>query len=349
MNKKIRSALQYIIFLGLGIFLVWWSMRKVSDKDWVDIQNAFRNANYWLLIPVITTLLLSHYSRAMRWKLLMEPLGYKTRISNTYMAVLIGYLANLAVPRLGEVLKCTALARYEKVPADKLIGTIVAERAFDLICLAIVMALAIFTQSDIIGPYATDLLNKVFGSKTDGLSVTKIAILLAIVIAGIAAVWFVFKKFSHISFIAKIKRIAQGVWQGLTSVRYVKNKGWFIFHSIFIWVMYLLSVRIGMYAMQETSIYGTKESLSVLSTGSIAMIVTPSGIGAYPLFVEETMALYGLKSSLGLAFGWLMWTVQFFQILISGFVALALLPYFNKKKPVDAQSGHHTQQNIPAS
>lgn len=350
MNKKLLSVLQYIIFLGLGIFLVWWSMRKVSDKDWEDIQHAFRNANYWLLLPVITALLLSHYSRAIRWKILMEPLGYKPRISNTYMAVLIGYLANLAVPRLGEVLKCTALARYEKVPADKLVGTIVAERAFDLICLAIVMTIAIVTQSDIIGPYATGLLNDILGSKTSGLSATKIIILLAIVVIGFAGAWYVFKKFSHISFIYKIKRIVQGIWQGLTSVRYVKSKGWFIFHSVFIWAMYLVSVRIGMYAMQETTVYGTKESLSVLSTGSIAMIITPSGIGAYPLLVQETMALYGLKESLGLAFGWLMWTVQFFQILISGFVALALLPYFNKKqKESHAQSGHHPKQDLHTS
>src|SRR6185503_14370635 len=109
MNKKLLSILQYILFLGLSIFLVWWSIRKISGKDWQDIQNAFRNANYWLIIPVMFCLLLSHFSRALRWKILMEPLGHKPGIFNTYMAVLIGYMANLAVPRLGEVLKCTIL------------------------------------------------------------------------------------------------------------------------------------------------------------------------------------------------------------------------------------------------
>src|SRR5687768_13611784 len=139
MNKKILSLLQYLFFLGLGIFLVWWSLGTISDDDWVKIKESLRNANYWYLLPVVLALLASHFSRAMRWKILMEPVVYKTRIGNTYMAVLIGYLANLAVPRLGEILKCTILARYEKVPADKLVGTIVAERAFDMICLLILM------------------------------------------------------------------------------------------------------------------------------------------------------------------------------------------------------------------
>src|SRR4051812_3313464 len=139
MNKKILSYLQYVFFLALAIFLVWWSIRKIPAEGWVTIRHSLANANYWLILPVMISLLLSHYSRARRWKILMEPLGYKPRMANTYLAVLIGYFANLAVPRLGEVLKCTILARYEKVPADKLVGTIVAERAFDVLCLGVVI------------------------------------------------------------------------------------------------------------------------------------------------------------------------------------------------------------------
>src|SRR5690348_6421934 len=106
MNKKILSLLQYLLLLGRGLFLVWWSLRAIDAKGWDQIKEALRNANYWYLIPVVIALLASHFSRAIRWKIVMEPLGYKPRIANTYMAVLIGYLANLAVPRLGEILKC---------------------------------------------------------------------------------------------------------------------------------------------------------------------------------------------------------------------------------------------------
>ena len=349
MNKKIVSLLQYLFFLGLGIFLVWWSLRKVSDKDWVDIKNALSNANYWLIIPVVVALLASHLSRAIRWKILMEPMGYKPRIGNTYMAVLIGYLANLAVPRLGEVLKCTILARYEKVPADKLIGTIVAERAFDLICLAVVIVVTLFLQFDVIGEYAGNVLKELFASKTGELSVVKIVLIIGGLALIIFGAWFILKKFSHISFIQKCNKIIKGIWQGITSVRYVKNKGWFVFHTIFIWAMYLVSVQIGMWAMQETSGYGIRTSMSVLTTGSFAMIITPGGIGAYPVFVQETMVLYGLKESIGLAFGWVMWTVQFFQILISGFIALGLLPYLNKKKQTHAPTGRIPAKDIPVT
>lgn len=176
MKKSILSILQYLLFLGLGIFLVWWSVSKIESKDWVEIKSAIQNADYWLIAPVVIILLISHFSRALRWKILMEPMGYNPSITNTYLAVMVGYLANLALPRLGEVLKCSILARYEKVPADKLVGTIVAERAFDLICLVIVFAITILLQIDLIGSFAADMLNNLFESKTGGFTPWKIII-----------------------------------------------------------------------------------------------------------------------------------------------------------------------------
>lgn len=337
MNKKILGLFKYVFFLGLGVFLVWWSLQKVSPDDWEKIKFALLNARYWLIVPVVVALLASHYSRAIRWKILMEPMGYHPRISNTYLAVLIGYMANLAFPRLGEVLKCTVLARYEKVPADKLVGTIVAERVFDVICLLVVMLIAFFTQTEVIGDYLSAKLGMLFGSKAGGVSATKVILMIGGIAAVLLLAWFILTKLAHLSFIQKIKQIIKGVWHGLTSVRYIKNKGWFFFHTVFIWIMYLVSVRIGMYALTETSPYGFKPSISVLSTGSIAMILAPSGIGFYPIIVQQTMELYGLSYPIGIAFGWLMWSVQFFQQLLSGFVALLLFPYFNKKAKADAQ------------
>jgi hypothetical protein len=237
-------------------------------------------------------------------------------------------------------LKCTILARYEKVPADKLVGTIVAERAFDVLCLVLVILITFLTQADLIGGYINETLNKIVESKTSSLSTSKIIILLAILLLGITAVIVLFKKFSHIRFIQKIKTIFEGIWHGITSVRYLKNKGWFIFHTIFIWTMYLLSVQIGFFAMKETSVYGIPNALSVLTMGSLAMIVPApgGGIGVYAWFVQNTMLIYGLKESIGFAFGQLMWSVQFFFALLSGFIALSLLPYFNKRITVNEKS-----------
>src|SRR4051812_37244655 len=128
MHKRLFSILQYVFFLGGGIFLVWWQLKSMTTAEKTEFYNAFTRANYWLLIPVITMSLLSHLSRSMRWKLLMEPLDYNPKLKNVFAVLMVGYLVNAAIPRLGEIIKCTVLARYEKLKVDKLVGTIIVER-----------------------------------------------------------------------------------------------------------------------------------------------------------------------------------------------------------------------------
>jgi len=143
MKNKLLTIFKYLFFLGLGIFLVWWSIHKMDDKNWQECKTALQSARFILFIPVFFILVASHISRAIRWKILMKPMGYSPSLINTFFAVMIGYLANLAVPRLGEVLKCTILGKYEKVPADKLVGTILIERAIDVVSLLIVFIIAL--------------------------------------------------------------------------------------------------------------------------------------------------------------------------------------------------------------
>jgi uncharacterized membrane protein YbhN (UPF0104 family) len=332
MNKKINSLLQYAFFLGLAIFLVWWSFAKISETQWEEMKTALRETNYWLLIPVAIALLVAHLSRAIRWKILMEPMGFRPSLKNTYLAVLIGYFANQGVPRLGEVLKCTMLSRYEKVPADKLIGTIVAERAFDMVCLLIVFAITVLSQISVIGEYTAELLNKLFYGKSDGSGNGALYIAFAILLILVFLGWWLFRRFAHKSFAIKTKAVVLGIWQGIISIRQVKQKGWFLFHTFLIWFLYLASIRIGFYAMAATSVYGWLPSFSVLSLGSVGMIVTPGGIGAYPILVQQTMSLYGLSESVGNAFGWILWLAQFLLVIIVGVASLLLLPVLNRKK-----------------
>ncbi len=324
--------MQTFFFLGLAIFLVWWSIGKISASEWQQMKIALLRTNYWLLIPVAMALLISHYSRAMRWKILMEPMGYSPGNTNTYLAVLIGYFANLLVPRLGEVLKCTLLARYEKIPADKLIGTIVAERAFDLICLVLVFAITIFSQIDIIGAFTLELFKKMINGSGDGPDYRRLALLGVGLLLLVLAIRWLFKKFAGHGFMLKLRKVISGIWQGLTSVRYVKKKGWFFFHSIMIWFLYLASIRLGFYAMQDTQHFGWLPSFSVLSLGSIGMIVTQGGIGAYPILVQETLALYGLDANVGRAFGWLLWLAQSVLIVVAGGIAFLAMPLLNQSK-----------------
>lgn len=331
MKKRLLSVLQYAFFLGLGIFLIWLTVRGLNEDQWSQLENALAGARYWLLIPVLFAILISHLSRAIRWKILMGPLGYKPGTLNTFLAVMIGYLANLAVPRLGEVLKCTILAKYEKVPADKLIGTIVAERAFDLICLIIVFSLTILTQIDTISVFTREQFSQAFAGSGTGVA-TKILLYTGILIAIIVLVKFLFNRFKHLPFIQKTANFAIGIWQGITSVRYVKKKGWFFFHTMAIWFLYFISIRIGFYAMESTAHLGIPEALSILSFGSIAMILTQGGIGAYQFLVQKVMLVYKLSEVEGLAFGWLLWGSQTAVFLLGGIVCIGLLPVVNRKK-----------------
>ena len=132
----------------------------MSEDNYNKFVTALKTANYYLLIPVFFILTASHISRALRWKILMGAMGYNPRFSNTFCAVMVGYLANFAFPRLGEVLKCTILGKYEKVPPDKLVGTILVERAVDMVSFLIIIIISLLTQAKIVGTYASDIFEK---------------------------------------------------------------------------------------------------------------------------------------------------------------------------------------------
>src|ERR1700734_2754271 len=138
MKKTLLTVLQYTFFAALAAFFVWLSLKGMDAQKWAQLKDALDRANYWLLVPVLLLLLASHWLRALRWRQLIEPLGYHPGKMNTFLGVMIGFFINRGPPRLGEVVKCTILPRYKKIPADKLVGTIVAERAFDVVCLALV-------------------------------------------------------------------------------------------------------------------------------------------------------------------------------------------------------------------
>ena len=333
MNKRLRTILQYCFFLGLGIFLVWWSIKDFSSDDKSHIRSALKTARYWLLIPVFGLLLLSHFIRALRWRLLIEPLGYLPTKTNTFFAVLIGYLANQAVPRLGEVLKCTVLARYEKIPADKLIGTIILERIIDAITLLIVFAITLLIQPHLY----TQLLDTFFSSPDNTEEKKKIAgWIIALIVFGVLLialiVWMIKKKKNLNDLKLLIKKIINSIVQGVSAIKHLKKRKQFIFLSILIWTIYLMGGYIGFLALQETEHYGIKEAFTVLSAGSIGMIVTPGGIGAYAWLIQKTMLLYGLNEGIALAFGWILWLAQTAVILIGGLISFVALPYYNKRK-----------------
>lgn len=330
MAKKIFSYLQYVIFLGGGLLLVWWQLRVMTVDERTEFNLAFRNADYMLVIPVIIMCLASHISRSMRWKLLMEPLGYFPKLKNVFAVTMVGYLANSAVPRLGEILKCTLLARYEHLKADKLIGTILIERAFDLVCYVIFIFITVIIQIDVVGGYTKQqlLLLAKGGSVPIWL---KGVIALSVLLILFLFVRFIFGKYPHNKTIIKISNFFRGIVQGFKVVKKLKKRRAFLLHTLFIWTMYLMQIYLGFSAMEGTDHLSVKAAFSVLSLATLAMIVTPGGIGTFPIFVMQTLSVYAVSASQGKAFGWLMWGVSTGIIIIAGLLSLIALPYINKK------------------
>lgn len=316
-------------FFLLGIALIWWSLHQIPAEEWTKFTLALKQSKLWIVFPVFIILGLSHFLRALRWRLIMEPLGYQPSIANTYFAVLIGYLANLAIPRLGEVLKCTLLAKYEKVPAEKIVGTIVAERAFDVLSLGIVFLLALGLQFNVIeagwnqlkNQTATPLINSNEGNWKMYLYIG-IGILLLVL-------FFILRKRIP-TIVDSIKKILSGIWEGVMSATKLKQQKLFFVYSIGIWFLYLLATYVGLYATAGTeSSFAT--AISCLAYASIGMILTPGGIGAYAYFMAKVLELNGVDYTLGLANGTLQWFSQFLIVLVLGGLSLILLPIINKQ------------------
>lgn len=333
MNKRFRTILQYLIFLGLGVFFAWLSLKNLDKEKTEQIKIAFRNARHWLIIPVFAILFLSHFVRAVRWKLLIEPLGYNPSRTNSFFAVMIGYLVNQGVPRLGEVVKCTVLARYEKIPVDKLVGTIILERIIDAITLLFVFGITLVLQPQLY----TRILDAFFNTspadpQEKGISTLLLTIILLGAVVLLFGLWMFFKKKTFHDLVLLFKRIWKSVIQGVSAIKHLKKRKQFIFLTFSLWALYLSGGLIGFMAFRETELYGIKEAFTILSAGSIGMIASPGGIGAYAYLIEKTMQLYGLNYTIALAFGWILWLAQTTVILLGGLISFAALPYYNKNK-----------------
>lgn len=336
MPKTLKNVIKFICFFGIGVLLIWLFTRNIKADEWGKINLALRKANYWLLIPTMTIGVASHWFRSVRWKLLMKPLGHQPTTLNTFFAVMVGYLVNLAVPRLGEVTRCGIIAQYEKVPADKLVGTMIAERAVDLVCLVLLMVLTIVTQLDLLGSLVNETIFQPVSDKIAHANGTQLLIGVVVLALFIVLLGWLLRRFARSKIAITVKNLIRGITEGFLSIGKMekKKKIWFIIHSILIWSCYLSQVYIGFFCLQETSHLGMSAALAVLMIGSVGMIVMPGGIGAYQPLVQKTLEIYSIPSAIGFAFGWIIWVAQTILVIILGFVSLVALPIYNKKKNV---------------
>lgn len=316
MEFKIKKTLQITLPLAIGFGLVWYSLRNIKPEEFIGY---FLEADYtWIALGLFFGIL-SHLSRAYRWKFMLEPLGFNPKYANSVMAVLIAYLVNLTIPRAGEASRAAVMSNYEGIPFQKGFGTIVAERVADLVMLLVVIVITLFVQFDFIWELATKNFN-----------LLKIGIgILGFIASVIFFILFIKKANKGIGL--KIKVFIKGLVEGVMTIFKMKKKWPFIFHTIFIWLMYVL-----MFWATIPAIDGLSVPIGGILVGFIAggfsIAATNGGLGTYPVAVMGAFLLFGIPKELGTEFGWVMWTAQTAMIIIFGGLSFLLLPIFNKAK-----------------
>jgi uncharacterized protein (TIRG00374 family) len=316
LNTSIKKIVKTTLPLFLGGFLIWYLFTKISPEKLLEY---FKKANYWWIALGLFFGILSHLSRAYRWKFMLAPMGYKPKLVNSILAVLIGYLVNLAIPRAGEVSRATVMTNYEKIPFEKGFGTILAERIADLIMMFIIILITLFFQFDFI----YQLLTKNFDP-------TKIILLLVLLIIG----FFIFTSFvkkATSGFLLKFKTFIISLNEGVTSIFKMKNKVAFIFHTVFIWAMYVAMFWATIPAIEGFSVpFGA--ILVGFIAGGLAIAATPGGLGSYPNAVAGAFTLFGVAQEPAIAFASVMWSAQTAMVIVFGGLAFVFLPIYNKNK-----------------
>ncbi len=302
--------------LTLGLVLVWYSLNKISVQE---LYNYAKGANYWYIALGVTFGILSHASRAYRWLYMAQPLGFKPKFANSFMAVYAAYLINMTVPRAGEIARASILANYEDVPFEKGFGTIVSERVADTLMLLLVIGLAMVYQYD----FLMDFFNSKFQTST---LVTLLVLGLAF---GSLVILFVLKSKGSIA--TKIRNFLTGLLEGVLSIFKMKNKWYFIAHTIFIWVMYVLMFYVTTLSLSEFSAIPFGAVLVGFILASFSIAATNGGIGSFPEAVVIAFTLFNLPEDPSRAFGWIMWSAQTLAIIILGGLSLIYLPIYNRK------------------
>ena len=315
-----KINLKNLLPIFIGVFCIYYSFKDISFSEF---KEYFTKINYLWVFVGISLGALSHISRSYRWKFLIEPLGYKLGFINSVLTVFSAYLINYTVPRAGDIARGTMISKYENIPFEKAIGTIVAERAVDVLCILIIIMIGLIIEFDKIS-------NKLIGFVKESDFSTLLWSLL-IVLIFLITIYLIIKRFK---FYKKIKSFLSGLIDGMTIIFKMKNRNQFIFHSIFIWLMYVLMFYFTSKAFIELNQVTFFQLTISFTLAALSIMLSNGGVGIYPLAVEESLGWYGVQSATGLAFGWVMWLSQTLMVVIFGGLSLFILPFINRSKSI---------------
>lgn len=321
MEQKKSSLLKTIIPLLIGVFFIYLSVQGTTEEDRTNIYNAIKEADYRFILISLVMGLLSHFSRAYRWNFMLNPMGYRPRLINNTLAIFITYIANLGVPRSGEIFRATVMQTYEDIPFEKSFGTIIAERAVDLLMLLLSIGIALLLEFDLIFSFLKKQ------------AINPWNILLGLGFGGIGAffIFYQLKKSNH-PLAKKLLGLTQGLSEGFLTLIRMEKKWAYLLHTLFIWSMYVFMFYIIKFSVPETSDLPFEALLVGFIVGALAISATNGGIGIYPFSVSLVLISYGISKEASLAFGWIMWTAQTVMVILFGSLSFFLLPWVNRKK-----------------
>ncbi len=321
MNSKLIKFLKIILPLALGVFLIWYSINSATlEERQKTIQYIIKSDPKWIILSVIMGVI-SHLSRAYRWKFLLEPLGYSIKLSNSFMGVMAGYLANLGIPRSGEILRAGTISTYEGIPFKKAFGTIISERVIDLLMLLLIIGITLLFQSELLFSYLKEKIASPF---------ITLAILLGLLFIGIIFLKII--KTSNNPILIKLRHFGEGLLEGVKSISRIKQRKAFVFHTFLIWILYVLMFYVIKFTVPETATLSIGAILATFVVGSFAMSTTNGGIGAFPIAITAILMLFDIEKSAGEAFGWILWASQTAINIIIGALSFLFLPIVNREK-----------------
>jgi uncharacterized protein (TIRG00374 family) len=335
LKQVIAKSFKYLILLLIGLVLLYFAFK---EQDLNLLFEDLRRAEYVWVFASVLFAYLAHLVRAYRWRMMISSLGHGTpSLTNTFSAVLIGYLANLAFPRMGEVSRCGVINKTDQIPIVKLIGTVVAERLIDLLMLGFIIFLAIAIQFGLLSDF---LYNNLLIKLTRSEGYFTLLVFASCMLILMLVLFYIFKKREKLGIWYKIHKFYLDIKSGIFSIKAMGNKAAFIAYSILIWLMYGISVYLCFFALKATAELGPVVALSTLVFSSLAMIApVQGGIGAFHWMVSEGLTIYGIERSEGLAFALLLHSFQTLIILFTGSISLILLFINSPKKIRNEEAG----------
>ena len=327
MRKGILQSLKFLAFFAVGILLLWFAFRNV---DFSKLGAELKEANYsWIVLSLVFSSF-AFVSRSRRWVLLINPLGFKPSLKNAFYALMTGYLANLALPRIGEITRCVSLGKKEKIPVDQLFGTVVIERTIDFFSLLLIMIIMIFTSGKQIGFFLKESILMPIQQKVFSIFGNTWILWVILFSLGVITLFLMIrykKRLRKIRFFSKMFDLARGIINGLKTITNLKRKWEFIFHTIFIWINYALMTWVVVFSLESTSHLTFGNSIFILVIGGLAMSApVQSGLGAFHYIVSRGLLIVnGIPLEDGLAYALLTHESQLIFIAIVGAISFFII------------------------